>query len=218
MYINCKFSFFWAIFATLTLKTMFEDYKITLASNSPRRRELLSGLGVKFTVEPNKDESEAYTDEIPWNEVPAFLAKHKADTFHRELKHNEILITADTLVFLPDGKGGAEILGKPTDREDAVRILKMLSGRTHLVLTGVHIRLNGASVSFTSSTEVTFKTLAEDQIDYYIDNYRPYDKAGAYGVQEWIGYTGITGINGSYYNVMGLPVQRLYEALTEITR
>ena len=197
---------------------MFEDYKITLASNSPRRRELLSGLGVEFTVEPNKDESEAYTDEIPWNEVPAFLAKHKADTFHRELKHNEILITADTLVFLPDGKGGAEILGKPTDREDAVRILKMLSGRTHLVLTGVHIRLNGASVSFTSSTEVTFKTLAEDQIDYYIDNYRPYDKAGAYGVQEWIGYTGITGINGSYYNVMGLPVQRLYEALTEITR
>ncbi|MBO4842588.1 MAG: septum formation protein Maf [Bacteroidales bacterium] len=187
---------------------MFEDYTFTLASASPRRRELLKGLDIEFTVEPGKDEREAYSADQPHHAIPAFLARHKSETFHRELAPREVLITADTLVFLDE-----QILGKPRDAEEAAAMLRNLSGRTHTVTTGVALRTREKMHSFSDTTEVDFKPLTEAEIAYYIEKYRPFDKAGAYGVQEWIGYVGITAIRGSYFNVMGLPVQRLYTEL-----
>lgn len=189
---------------------MFENYTFTLASASPRRRELLKGLDIAFTVEPGKDEKEAYSEGMCHTEIPAFLARHKSETFHRALAPGEVLITADTLVFLDE-----KILGKPQGRDEAVAMLKALSGRTHTVVTGVALRTQERMHSFADTTEVDFKVLTDEEIAYYIDNYRPFDKAGAYGVQEWIGYTGITAIRGSYFNVMGLPVQRLYTELCD---
>ena len=194
------------------LDVMWNNHKITLASASPRRRELLSGLDVPFTVEPAKDEKETYTDDIPWQEVPEFLARHKSESFHRDLEPDEILITADTLVFQPEGDD-MRILGKPADREEAVAMLRELCGRTHYVLTGVCLRSLDKTVSFTDTTEVDVEELTESEIEYYVDNYRPYDKAGAYGVQEWFGLTSIGTIRGSFYNVMGLPVHKLFAAL-----
>ena len=191
------------------------NLKITLASASPRRRELLAGLNVPFTVEPAKDEKEAFTDDIPWQEVPEFLARHKSETFHRELLPEEILITADTLVFLPDGED-MKILGKPADREDALKMLRELCGHTHYVLTGVCLRSNDKTVTFTDSTEVDVDVLSEEELEYYVDHFRPYDKAGAYGVQEWFGYASIGTIRGSFYNVMGLPVHKVYAALRSL--
>ena len=191
---------------------MLNNLKITLASASPRRRELLAGLNVAFTVEPAKDEKEAYTDDIPWQEVPEFLARHKSETFHRGLLPEEILITADTLVFLPEGDD-MKILGKPSDREEALKMLRELCGHTHYVLTGVCLRSNERTVTFTDSTEVDVDVLSEAELEYYVDHFRPYDKAGAYGVQEWFGYASIGTIRGSFYNVMGLPVHKLYAAL-----
>ena len=191
---------------------MLTDHKITLASASPRRRDLLAGLDIDFTVEPAKDEKETYTDDIPWQEVPEFLARHKSESFHRELEPGEILITADTLVFLPDGED-MRILGKPADREEALTMLGELCGHTHYVLTGVCLRSLEKTVSFTDTTEVDVDVLTEDEIAYYVDHYRPYDKAGAYGVQEWFGYASIGTIRGSFYNVMGLPVHKLYASL-----
>ena len=191
---------------------MLTDHQITLASASPRRRDLLAGLDIDFTVEPAKDEKETYTDDIPWQEVPEFLARHKSESFHRELEPGEILITADTLVFLPDGED-MRILGKPADREEALTMLGELCGHTHYVLTGVCLRSLEKTVSFTDTTEVDVDVLTEDEIAYYVDHYRPYDKAGAYGVQEWFGYASIGTIRGSFYNVMGLPVHKLYASL-----
>jgi septum formation protein len=191
---------------------MLNDLKITLASASPRRRDLLAGLDVPFTVEPAKDEKEAYTADTPWQEVPELLARHKSETFHRELEPGEILITADTLVFLPEGED-MKILGKPADREDALRMLRELCGHTHYVLTGVCLRSLDRTVSFTDSTEVDVDDLTDEELEYYVDTCRPYDKAGAYGVQEWFGYASIGTIRGSFYNVMGLPVHKLYAAL-----
>ena len=189
---------------------MFEDYSFTLASASPRRRELLKGLEIEFRVEVNKDEREAYSEDLPHHAIPEFLARHKSETFHRALLPGEVLITADTLVFLDQ-----EILGKPRDRGEAVAMLQELSGRTHTVTTGVALRTCERIHTFSDTTEVDFKPLTEGEIAYYVEKYRPYDKAGAYGVQEWIGYTGITAIRGSYFNVMGLPVQRLYTELCD---
>ncbi|MBR5736870.1 MAG: septum formation protein Maf [Bacteroidales bacterium] len=191
---------------------MFSNLNITLASASPRRRELLAGLNVSFTVEPAKDEKETYTDDMPWQEIPEFLARHKSESFHRELEPGEILITADTLVFLPEGED-MRILGKPADRDEALGMLRELCGHTHLVLTGVCVRSLEKTVSFTDTTEVDVNDLSDEEIEYYVDQYRPYDKAGAYGVQEWFGYASIGTIRGSFYNVMGLPVHKLYEAL-----
>ena len=187
---------------------MFEDYIFTLASASPRRRELLKGLDIAFTVEPGKDEKEAFSEGLPHTEIPAFLARHKSETFHRELAPREVLITADTLVFLDE-----QILGKPHDAEEAAAMLRALSGRTHTVITGMALRTREKMHSFIDVTEVDFRPLTDDEIAYYIEHYRPFDKAGAYGIQEWIGYVGITAIRGSYFNVMGLPVQRLYMEL-----
>ncbi|MBR3030833.1 MAG: septum formation protein Maf [Bacteroidales bacterium] len=194
---------------------MLNNLKITLASASPRRRELLAGLNIPFIVEPAKDEKEAFTDDIPWQEVPEFLARHKSETFHRELLPEEILITADTLVFLPDGED-MKILGKPADREDALKMLRELCGHTHYVLTGVCLRSNDKTVTFTDSTEVDVDVLSEEELEYYVDHFRPYDKAGAYGVQEWFGYASIGTIRGSFYNVMGLPVHKVYAALRSL--
>jgi len=187
---------------------MFENYTFTLASASPRRRELLKGLDIEFTVEPGKDEREAFSPELPHTEIPAFLARHKSETFHRGLAPREVLITADTLVFLDE-----EILGKPRDAAEAAAMLRELSGRTHLVITGMALRTLEKIHTFSDITEVDFKPLSDSEIDYYVKEYRPFDKAGAYGIQEWIGYVGITAIRGSYFNVMGLPVQRLYTEL-----
>jgi len=199
---------------------MFEQYRITLASQSPRRRELLAGLDVRFEVEPSKDEGEFYNEDIPHSQVPEYLARHKSETFHRELYEDEILITADTLVFCPEGASASvdecTILGKPADREEAYRMLRSLSGKSHYVLTGVVLRSLNCLRSFTSTTEVTFREMSDEEIYYYIDNYAPYDKAGAYGVQEWIGYAAISSIKGSYYNVMGLPVEQLFVELTQL--
>lgn len=187
---------------------MFEHYIFTLASASPRRRELLKGLDIDFTVEPGKDEKEAYSEGMPHTEIPEFLARHKSESFHRELVPHEVLITADTLVFLDE-----KILGKPHSPEEARQMLRALSGRTHTVTTGVALRTRDRIHTFSDTTEVDFRPLADPEIDYYIKTYRPFDKAGAYGIQEWIGYTGISAIRGSYFNVMGLPVQRLYTEL-----
>lgn len=185
-------------------------YKLILASNSPRRKELLAGLGVPFEVRVLQDIGEHYPENLPVNEVARYIAKEKADAYRRIVAADELIITADTVVIVGD-----EILGKPMDEADAVRMLRLLSGRTHQVTTGVCLLTAEKERCFDVTTDVTFKTLTDEEIHYYVNRYRPFDKAGAYGIQEWIGYIGVTGLNGSYYNVMGLPVQRIYQELTK---
>lgn len=185
-------------------------YKLILASNSPRRKELLAGLGVPFEVRVLQDIDEHYPENLPVNEVARYIAKEKADAYRRIVAPDELIITADTVVIVGD-----EILGKPIDEADAVRMLRLLSGRTHQVTTGVCLLTAEKERCFDVTTDVTFKTLTDEEIHYYVNRYRPFDKAGAYGIQEWIGYIGVTGLNGSYYNVMGLPVQRIYQELTK---
>jgi len=185
-------------------------YKLILASNSPRRKELLAGLGVPFEVRVLQDIDEHYPESLPVNEVARYIAKEKADAYRRIVASDELIITADTVVIVGD-----EILGKPVDETDAVRMLQLLSGRTHQVTTGVCLLTAEKERCFDVTTDVTFKPLTDEEIHYYVDRYRPFDKAGAYGIQEWIGYIGVTGLNGSYYNVMGLPVQRIYQELTK---
>ena len=187
---------------------------IILGSNSPRRRELLKGLDIEFEVDTRNNFEESFGPDTPYDEVPRLMAEGKSHGFHRPLEEDEILITADTMVILPasEGKPG-EILGKPKDREDACRMLRDLSGREHHVTTAVTLRDAHREKSFDVTTEVWFKELSPEEIDYYVDTYKPYDKAGAYAIQEWIGHVGITRIEGSYFNVVGFPVQRVYEAL-----
>lgn len=183
-------------------------YDIVLASNSPRRRELLSGLGIDFRVETIKGLDETYDESLPLNEVAAYLSQLKARAY--TLAPNELIITADTIVLT-----AGEVMGKPCDREDAHRMIRALSGRTHEVITGVTVATCDKKVTFSNVTRVAFAPLTDEEIYHYIDVYKPFDKAGAYGIQEWIGYMGITGINGCYYNVMGLPVNHLYTVLKE---
>lgn len=185
-------------------------HRIILGSASPRRKELLAGLDLEFTVDAETNCDEKYDPAARHDMIPLEIAKAKSRGFHRPLEDDEVLITADTMVFC-----GKDIMGKPKDRDDAVHMLRRLSGNTHTVVTGVYIRTNAKGQGFACTSEVTFKKLEDSEIEYYIDRYRPYDKAGAYGIQEWIGYAGITSINGSYYNIMGLPVQRLYTALKD---
>lgn len=180
--------------------------KIILASNSPRRKELLAGLDIDFEVRVKKGIDESYPDELPVDEIAEFISKKKASAY--EIAEDEMLITSDTIVVLDN-----LVLGKPTDAEDAKHMLSMLSGKTHKVITGCCLKTLKKIRSFSVITDVTFKPLKETEIDYYIENYKPFDKAGAYGIQEWIGYVGVTGLNGSYFNVMGLPVQRIYEEM-----
>ena len=187
---------------------------IILGSNSPRRRELLKGLDIDFEVDTQNSFQESFGPEAPYDQVPRLMSEGKSHGFHRPLAEDEILITADTMVILPalDGKPG-EILGKPKDREDACRMLRDLSGRAHHVTTAVTLRDSRRETTFDVTTQVWFKQLTQAEINYYVDNYKPYDKAGAYAIQEWIGHIGITRIEGSYFNVVGFPVQRVYEAL-----
>ena len=187
---------------------------IILGSNSPRRRELLKGLDIDFEVDTKNNFEERFSTDTPYDQVPRLMAEGKSNGFHRPLKEDEILITADTMVILPaSGDKPGEILGKPKDREDACRMLRDLSGREHHVTTAVTIRDAHKKQTFQVTTEVWFKSLTEEEITYYVDTYKPFDKAGAYAIQEWIGHVGITRIEGSYFNVVGFPVQRVYEAL-----
>lgn len=185
-----------------------KKYEILLASNSPRRRELLAGLDIDYRVTALPEVDESYPDTLSGEEIPLYISQEKAAAYRRFMKDNTLLITADTIVWL-DGK----VYGKPRDIADAKAMLQALSGKTHTVITGVTLTSLQKQLSFAVSTEVTFAALDDDEIDYYVEKYRPLDKAGAYGVQEWIGYIGVTGLKGSYYNVMGLPIQRLYTEL-----
>ena len=187
---------------------MVIPYKIILASNSPRRKELLAGLDLQFEVRVLQGIDESYPQDLPTLKIAEFISKKKADAYVQTMADDELVITADTVVILGD-----EVMGKPHDEADAKRMLGELSGRTHQVATGVTLSTKERQVSFSVVTDVTFKQLSADEIDYYVRTYKPFDKAGAYGIQEWIGYIGVTALKGSYFNVMGLPVQRIYEAL-----
>ena len=185
-----------------------KNYHIVLASNSPRRQELLAGLGIDFEVRTLPGIDESYPAELPSLEVAEFIARKKAEAYLPTMADHELLITADTVVVV-----GNEVLGKPADGGDAADMLRKLSGRTHQVVTGVSLVTQTRAHHFSVRTDVTFKQLSEAEIDYYIEHYHPMDKAGAYGIQEWIGYIGCTGLQGSYFNVMGLPLQRIYTEL-----
>lgn len=185
-----------------------EKYKIILASNSPRRKELLAGIDADFEqrVIPHIDES--YPKSLPVAEVAGYISQKKAAAYRATLQPHELVITADTVVVVDD-----EVLGKPASAAEACAMLRKLSGKTHQVITGVCITTLDRQDAFSVTTDVTFKPLTDEEIAYYVDNYKPYDKAGAYGIQEWIGHIGVTALNGSFFNVMGLPIQRVYETL-----
>ena len=185
-----------------------KGYRIVLASNSPRRRELLAGLDINFEVRVLPDVDESYPVALAATETAEYIACKKAEVYRQRMNVHELIITADTVVILGD-----EVMGKPHDEADAKRMLGELSGQTHQVATGVTLSTRERQMSFSVVTDVTFKQLSADEIDYYVHTYHPMDKAGAYGIQEWIGYIGVTALKGSYFNVMGLPVQRIYEAL-----
>lgn len=185
--------------------------KLLLASNSPRRRELLAGLDIPMEVVRLKDIDETHPEGLSGADIPMHIARLKLDAYDLQLSEGEVLITADTIVWVDDQE-----LGKPKDADDARRMLHLLSGRTHQVYTAVCLRSAYETVEFVCGTDVTFDTLSDQQIDYYIEHYRPFDKAGAYGIQEWIGYVGCSRLEGSYFNVMGLPVQKLYQHLLKI--
>jgi septum formation protein len=185
-------------------------YKIYLCSNSPRRRELLTQLQVPFEVMTSKDVDEVYPSTLSAERIPEYLANLKADAYLVDIDSDTLLITADTVV-ISDGA----ILGKPNDSDDAKSMLRNLSGKTHKVITGVAIVTKEKRVSFSVATDVTFADITDEEIAYYVDNFRPMDKAGAYGIQEWIGCVAVESISGSFYNVMGLPVQRLYRELKQ---
>lgn len=185
-----------------------KNYKIILASGSPRRRELLAGLELKYEVRLIDGIDESYPDNLECEEIPVHISRKKAEAYVASMADDELIITADTIVW-HDG----EVLGKPADAEDACRMIRSLSGATHLVATGVTLMTKEKTHSFSSVTEVTFDNLTDDEISYYVEHYRPMDKAGAYGIQELIGYIGVSSIKGSYFNVMGLPVQKLYREL-----
>jgi septum formation protein len=187
---------------------MVTPYHIILASNSPRRRELLSGLDLDYEVKVLPDIEESYPSALPTAEIPVYIASEKAAAYQDLMTDDDLIITADTVVVLGD-----EVLGKPSSLDDARRMLRELSGRTHQVITGVCLMTRKKKRCFGVTTDVTFKELSREEIDYYVEKYQPLDKAGAYGIQEWIGYIGVTGLQGSYFNVMGLPVQRIYNEL-----
>lgn len=188
-----------------------KKYRIILASNSPRRKELLSGLGVEYEVRTLSGVDESYPPALQGADIPLYISREKAEAYRPLLKDDELMITADTIVWL-DGR----VLGKPHDREEALQMLCDMAGRAHEVFTGVCLTTRAWQKSFSAGTEVRFAPLSEEEITYYVDAFHPFDKAGAYGVQEWIGYIGVEYIAGSYYNIMGLPVQRLYQELKKL--
>lgn len=183
-------------------------FKIILASNSPRRRELLAGLGLEFTVKVISGIDESWPRSLKGEDIPLYISREKAAPYKQLIGPDELVITADTIVYV-DG----EVLGKPHDKADAVRMLKLISGRWHEVITGVTLMTAAKERSFAVTTKVRFCNLTDDEINRYVESGLPMDKAGAYGIQEWIGYVGVEAIEGSYFNVVGLPVQRLYREL-----
>ena len=185
-----------------------EKYKVILASNSPRRKELLGGLGIAYEVKAMPDVDESFPTNLESEEIPVYIAKKKVDAYKPIMQPDELIITADTIVWL-DGI----VMGKPKDAGEACEMLCRLSGRTHQVITGVCVTTIDKQVSFSTVTDVTFDELTEEEIEYYVTHFKPMDKAGSYGIQEWIGYVGVRSISGSYFNVVGLPIQRLYSEL-----
>ena len=194
----------------MLLHEKLKNKRVILASNSPRRRQLLSEAGFRFDTAEKYECDERVPADLPAADTAEYIAALKSRAYPEPLAENEILITADTVVIVGD-----EVLGKPSDRNDALRMLRLLSGRTHTVTTGVMFRTADKSLIFKAETAVTFRKLTDEEAEYYVDNFRPYDKAGAYGIQEWIGYAAAERIEGSFYNVMGLPVQRLYKELED---
>lgn len=192
----------------MLLHEKLQPYRLLLASQSPRRRELIAGSGIPFTLTEKYACEEHYPATLAAEEVPAYLSRLKSEAYPTPLQPNDILLTADTVVIL-DG----EVLGKPKDREDALRMVARLAGNRHTVVTGVTLRTPERIETFSAKSDVWFRALSAEEIAYYVDTYRPFDKAGSYGIQEWIGYVGIERIDGSFYNVMGLPIQRLYVEL-----
>ncbi len=186
-----------------------DNYRIILASRSPRRQQLLHDMGLRFEV-VLRDYEESYPENLKGEEIALYLSRQKSKSFEKEISVNEIVITADTIVWCNN-----EVLGKPVDATDAKRMISALSGNTHEVITGVTLLSSLKEKTFADSTKVTFEKLTEEEIEYYIDKFKPYDKAGAYGIQEWIGIAACSRIEGSYFNVVGLPVQKLYKELKE---
>ena len=184
------------------------NYKVLLASNSPRRKELLQGIDIDFEIKVLPDIDESYPSSLPVDEVAEFIAEKKASSYTNNLKEDELLITADSVVIL-DGA----IFGKPNNKEEAKEMLFALSGKAHRVVSGVCLATLKKQISFSVTSEVLFSELSCEEIEYYIDRYSPFDKAGSYGIQEWIGYIGVEHLSGSYFNIMGLPIQRLYREL-----
>jgi len=190
-----------------------EKYRIVLASNSPRRRELLGGLGVEFTTRVLDGIDESWPHDLKGQDIPLFISKKKSQAYRAGMNPDELVITADTIVLVDD-----QVLGKPQNADDARRMLHAISGRWHEVITGVTLSTLERSSSFAVTTRVCFDDLTDNEIEHYISSCAPFDKAGAYGIQEWIGYIGVTAIEGSYFNVVGLPVQRLYRELLAFLR
>ena len=189
----------------------FKDYHIILASNSPRRKELLRGLDIAFDVRVQPDIAETYPESAAPADVAGYISREKANAYKDTITEHELIITADTVVIV-----GNEIRGKPANNDEAKEMLRKISGRKHQVVTGVCLTTTEKQHCFSVSTDVTFKNLTEKEIEYYVETYSPLDKAGAYGIQEWIGYVGVTALEGSYFNVMGLPVQRIWEELNNL--
>ena len=194
----------------MLLHEKLKPYRLILASQSPRRRQLLADAGLEFVLAPRFECEESFPNTMPAAEVAEYLSSLKSEAYPEPLGANDILLTADTVVIACN-----RILGKPADRAEAIEMISMLSGRDHEVVTGVTLRLAECVKSFSVVSKVRFRALLQEEIEYYVDTYRPFDKAGSYGIQEWIGYVGIEGIEGSFYNVMGLPVQRLYSELND---
>ena len=195
----------------MLLQDRLKNHRLILASASPRRRELLAACDIDFTLAEKFECEESFPADLEADKVAEYLSQLKSNAYPHALKEGDILLTADTVVI-----AGGEILGKPKDSADAERMLKILSGATHKVVTGVTLRTPSRTISFSAESLVTFRVLENEEIEYYIEKYRPLDKAGAYGIQEWIGYTAIEGLQGSFYNVMGLPVQKVCIALKEL--
>ena len=193
------------------MRTGILDWKILLASQSPRRRDLIQRLNLLVEIIQIPETDESFPEDMDPFNVPVYLARQKAMGFKGSLKENEVLLTADTIVLCKNS-----IINKPQDRWEAIDMLKGLAGNNHTVITGVCLKLLNRETTFYSTTEVYFSQLSEEEIVYYVDKYKPYDKAGAYGIQEWIGYIGVEKIEGSFFNVMGLPLHRLYEELKKL--
>ncbi len=192
----------------MLLKDKLKPYRLLLASQSPRRKELMTGCGLDYELAAKYDCEEVYPAGTPADKVPLYLSRLKSEAYPGPLGAQDILMTADTVVVL-DG----EVLGKPLDAEDAARMLRRLSGRRHMVVTGVTLRTAERMHTFAAESNVWFRPLTDEEIAFYLEAYKPFDKAGSYGIQEWIGYVAIEKINGSFYNVMGLPIQKVYVEL-----